>query len=356
MFQTTTTSIKDPVGNLDIGPKNLKYRYSKSVHSSFENLKEKGENSLMENNNEIKIKKKIKNTDCRARDVKLHNIVPYHIRLQKYIEKRKEIFGDGIENKKIMNARFRYSERKSERRDIASSVIPIDKDVRPYLKVVLNGVEFSGLMDSGASVSCLGKNCLENIAKLKVKVLNFRSVIRTADGVAKPIIGKALIDVKCREKTVKMIFYLVPSLSQELILGWTFWQNFGITPCFMHSIDELDANNDFEDNKLHRLSRSQQIELDHVKEYFRCYTRYGLGKTHLESHSIDTGDAPAKKMRFYPVSPAVQKLTYAELDRMLELDVIEPAQEASWNNRMTLVIKPNKNRRIPFTQHRWTPQ
>lgn len=49
-------------------------------------------------------------------------------------------------------------------------------------------------------------------------------------------------------------------------------------------------------------------------------------------------------MRYYPVSPAVQKLIYDELDRMLDLDVIEIAQNAEWNNRVTLVIKPNKNR------------
>ena len=59
---------------------------------------------------------------------------------------------------------------------------------------------------------------------------------------------------------------------------------------------------------------------------------------------IDTGDARPKKMRYYPVSPAVQSLIFAELDRMLELDVIEIAKDAEWNNRTTLVIKPGKNR------------
>lgn len=98
------------------------------------------------------------------------------------------------------------------------------------------------------------------------------------------------------------------------------------------------------DPKIHDLSEQQKHILEHVKSYFKCYTKYGLGKTNLETHIIDTGDATPKKMRYYPVSPAVQKLTYVELDRMLELDVIEVAKEAEWNNRTTLVIKPNKNR------------
>lgn len=84
--------------------------------------------------------------------------------------------------------------------------------------------------------------------------------------------------------------------------------------------------------------------MENAKLTFRCYTKYGLGKTHLETHYIDTGDATPKKIRYYPVSPAVQKLIYDELDRMLELDVIEETKDAAWNNRVTLVIKPGKNR------------
>lgn len=98
------------------------------------------------------------------------------------------------------------------------------------------------------------------------------------------------------------------------------------------------------DEKVHKLSSLEQHTLDQVKTRFRCYTKYGLGKTTLETHVIDTGYATPKKIRYYPVSPAVQNLTYAELDRMLQLDVIETAPEVVWNNRTTLVIKPNKNR------------
>lgn len=61
-------------------------------------------------------------------------------------------------------------------------------------------------------------------------------------------------------------------------------------------------------------------------------------------HFIDTGDSEPGKMRYYTVSPSVQNLMYAEIDRMLSLNVIEPAINAAWNNRVTLVIKPNRNR------------
>lgn len=69
----------------------------------------------------------------------------------------------------------------------------------------------------------------------------------------------------------------------------------------------------------------RKLELE--ESYLRFYTKFGLGKTTLEFHVVGIGDATPKKMKYFPVSPAVQKLTYAELDRMLERDVIEVAKD-----------------------------
>jgi len=55
------------------------------------------------------------------------------------------------------------------------------------------------------------------------------------------------------------------------------------------------------------------------------------------------GNALPVKQRFYPVSPSVEKLLYAEIDRMLQLDVIEPSV-SPWSSPMRLVVKPNKIR------------
>ena len=46
-----------------------------------------------------------------------------------------------------------------------SSVISAD-DPRPYAKIHIGGVELMGLLDSGASISCLGSNSLEFVSKL----------------------------------------------------------------------------------------------------------------------------------------------------------------------------------------------
>ncbi|KAH8295523.1 hypothetical protein KR054_004614, partial [Drosophila jambulina] len=69
----------------------------------------------------------------------------------------------------------------------------------------------------------------------------------------------------------------------------------------------------------------------------------GLGKTTLISHEIDVGDAKPVKQRHFPVSPAVEKLLYAEVDRMLAMGVIEESQNA-WSSPVVLVQKPGKVR------------
>jgi len=49
----------------------------------------------------------------------------------------------------------------------------------------------------------------------------------------------------------------------------------------------------------------------------------GLGKTTLISQLIDTREAKPVKQRHFPVSPAIEKLLYAEIERMLKLGVFE---------------------------------
>jgi len=69
-----------------------------------------------------------------------------------------------------------------------------------------------------------------------------------------------------------------------------------------------------------------------------------MGKTSLKQNIIEVTnkDLPIKQ-RHYPISPAKQKLAYAELDRMLGLRVIEESN-SSWSSPVTLVQKGQKNR------------
>ncbi|KAH8392774.1 hypothetical protein KR215_004884, partial [Drosophila sulfurigaster] len=67
----------------------------------------------------------------------------------------------------------------------------------------------------------------------------------------------------------------------------------------------------------------------------------GLGKTNWLMHDIEVTESKPIKQRHYAVSPAIEKLMYDELDRMLALGVIEES-ESPWSSPVVIVRKPGK--------------
>lgn len=92
----------------------------------------------------------------------------------------------------------------------------------------------------------------------------------------------------------------------------------------------------------HKLTPERKEQLSRVISGFRTYEQHGLGRTGVDKHKIELvqGSTPIKE-RSYPVSPAVQKLIYAEVDEMFRLGVIEECH-SPWRNRSTLVRKAEK--------------
>ncbi|KAH8362261.1 hypothetical protein KR084_002822, partial [Drosophila pseudotakahashii] len=69
----------------------------------------------------------------------------------------------------------------------------------------------------------------------------------------------------------------------------------------------------------------------------------GLGRTNMILHSIDVGDAKPLKQRHWPISPAREKIMFAEVDNMLALDIIEPSN-SPWSSNCVIVQKGSKFR------------
>jgi len=136
--------------------------------------------------------------------------------------------------------------------------------------------------------------------------------------------------------------YVIPSISQRLILGIDFWRVFSLAPNILGSINCLESETK-ELGDQYPLSEFQRRQLETVKEMFPNFEHKGLGRTDWIKHDIDIGEAKPVKQRYYPVSPAVEKLLYTEIDRMLSLGVIEPSQSA-WSSPVRLVVKPNEVR------------
>lgn len=220
------------------------------------------------------------------------------------------------------------------------SEITAGEDGRPHVIIMINGQKINGLLDSGASISCLGRNAERFIASCKIKIKPVLSSIKTADGSDQAVTGFVDVRISYKEKEKLVRLYVVPSLSQELYLGIDFWNAFSLVPMMVSELTPTDSN-----PSQHQLSLNDQQKLDHVINLFPSCELEGLGKTELIRHKIDVGESRPIKQRHYPVSPAIQELMYAELDRMLSLNVIEESQSA-WNSPVVLVRKANGKARL----------
>ncbi|KAL7735177.1 hypothetical protein ACLKA6_014893 [Drosophila palustris] len=236
---------------------------------------------------------------------------------------------------RVQRARSRYRSRSRERRRVCDSVqMAVNGDKWAFAEIQLQGRLLVGLLDTGASVSLLGAGVPELIEQLGLKMTPSTTTVQAAGGTQHRIIGKINATIKFANKERFLTLYVCPSLQQSLYLGINFWRKFGLAPSIVgvEALDQVESEflTKSEPVEPHILDAARQEKLEEVKSQFRSYEREGLGK-------LVDGAVPVKE-RFYPVSPAVQQLLFAEVDEMLRLGVIE-LSESPWSNRMTLNIE-----------------
>lgn len=251
----------------------------------------------------------------------LENIL--HDKLLYYHQARDRIFGKPT-TLKVLKLRQNVKEKKQIQKHISSSIINEFADDRAYAKVEINGEHILGLIDTGANITCLGRGALEFVEKSNLKLKPLNSHLQTADGTKRTIQGYCKAQIKFQNEMNEISLFVAPDLDQALYLGTNFIKMYNFAP------------------KLHILSASEQQQLEFIIQMFPR-SENGLGSTTLTEHVIDTGDSPPVRAKTYPHSPAIQKLIEVEVDRLLELKVIEPSL-SSWRSPITLVCKPGKNR------------
>lgn len=219
-----------------------------------------------------------------------------------------------------------------------------DTDRRPHATIKINGEAVRGLLDSGASISCLGKGAWQTIHRcaLKWKELGDHSAVETASGQQQKIVGYVDTRIQFQGTTNKIRLYIIPTLKNELYLGIDFWHSFELLPeleeLSTSVTEQAETGIDVESPDVHLLSPEQRIRLNEIIALYPSSHTNGLGKTTLLQHSINVANASPCKQRFRPVSPAVESRMFAEIDRMLALGVVEESTSA-WSSPMALVPK-----------------
>lgn len=97
--------------------------------------------------------------------------------------------------KRKLRCRGRFKKRRKIRKTVESSILS-GPDSSPFAKVTVGDCYLTGLLDSGANISVLGKNSLAFLKALDLNYKTFKSSLSTADGSRNDIIGYCSIPIK----------------------------------------------------------------------------------------------------------------------------------------------------------------
>lgn len=151
-------------------------------------------------------------------------IKPLHTRIQEYYKARERIFGEKERNSRsAKRMRLFWKNVHNMRKQFVCSVFNRSSDVRPYAEVTLFGKKMLGLMDTGASVCCLGGKAAEEFLDSGRPYKNINSSVKTADGTSQNVVGFVKETITFRGTDKIMTIFLIPSLDKELFLAIDFW-------------------------------------------------------------------------------------------------------------------------------------
>jgi len=209
------------------------------------------------------------------------------------------------------------------------------------------------LLDSGASQTFLGEKGIWILKEFPAHLQKASGqFVETADSKRHEVKGFVSLPITLQGRTEDLPVCVVPSLQQALILGIDFWERMHIvadmrtrkwdfasrkTQLFCDGVGGITSEDNLTPDERRRL---QGLIEGHFKDEPET-----LGRTDRVKHVIDTGDATPIKQRYYTVSPARQKLINEELDRMLQIGVVEPSQ-SPWSSPIMLLDKPDGSKRF----------
>lgn len=184
----------------------------------------------MSNTNSVKDLKVLERFQTPNKDRILFPIRPYHQRMQEYIAKRNLIFSNSSlffcpkkrPKRSTVRLRTYFKKRRITSKFIVSTVLKNTVDRRFYANVRFLNFSPLGLLDTGANISCIGGKLAQENFSGSEPFHKMNANVKTADGKLQKVLGYLDVYVSFRNQSHRMKLWLVPSLSQDLILGLDF--------------------------------------------------------------------------------------------------------------------------------------
>lgn len=224
----------------------------------------------------------------------------------------------------------------------------------PYIKISVYGYEVLGLLDSGANKIFINEEFSEYLLNLGIKLNQLDNVsCKVANNQEIFILGYMSIPIKLKHKVQLFDVFIVPSLRHTIILGTVFWVKMGLIPDLRKGEWSFEDSNSSHLNKinLNHIETATDLTITErqvlktiVDNYFDSMSCMKLGCTDIVEHIIKT-DSPPIKMRYYPVSPHMQNIIDKEVDRLLDLDVIERSY-SGWSSPILMTPKKDGSYRF----------
>lgn len=256
----------------------------------------------------------------------------------------------------------------------------VGKDDRPFVNVDICDETYSGLLDSGAVSSVMNKSVCNYLLSREYKLYSCNVAITTVDGTMHMAEGYMKVDYELRGIRRKVPTLVVNNLKTALVLGWDFWDAFGIKPCFVSKgqmivsetcgiqivnqkeeishetifmSEQIDEASDITPPKCinveqpHELSsRDQQLLDEVVSKLPFCKPEGELNKTWMREATIDTGNASPVRCKLRIIPPAKLARVIEEIDRLERRGIIRKVESSEWLHPMLAVPKSNGNLRI----------
>lgn len=225
-------------------------------------------------------------------------------------------------------------------------------DNRPYLRVNIEHVSILALVDTGSNVSILGSPFLYLLKEFNLSInYDISYAVTTADGSMQNTLGYVCVPLSLGGETKQIKLLVVPSINNGLVLGVDFLDLFDFHfdfPSRSYSTSTLSSCVVNSIQSFENLSATQRTDLQSVVD---LYKQIGpsdrVGRTHLLTQNINTGEALPIRTRQYPLSPVMQKALNAQIDEMLAMDIIEPSN-SPWSSPLWLVKKSDGSFRVCF--------